>query len=146
MSESEERQRVVEVAKTWIGTPYHHNAALKGVGVDCAFFLAAVFEEAELMPKVDIPHSSPQFMLHRNEELYKKEVAERAAEIPEEEIQPGDIVLFRIGRVFAHGAIIISWPDQIIHSHIMSGRVLITRSDECDLGGRKKIFFSPWKK
>lgn len=146
MTEQEERQRVIEIARSWIGTPYHHNAHMKGVGVDCAFFLAEVFQEAQLVDKIPIPHSSPQFMLHRNEELYKKEVANRATEISENEVQPGDIVLFRIGRVFAHGAIIISWPDQVIHSHIMSGRVLITRSDECDLNRREKAFFSPWKK
>lgn len=31
-------QELVEYARTWIGTPWHHNQCCKGVGVDCIRF------------------------------------------------------------------------------------------------------------
>ncbi len=33
---------VVRTARTWLGTPYHHQGRLKGVGVDCAGLLIGV--------------------------------------------------------------------------------------------------------
>ena len=29
------RETIIAEARAWIGTPYHHQAALKGVGCDC---------------------------------------------------------------------------------------------------------------
>jgi cell wall-associated NlpC family hydrolase len=51
--EMEERLRVVRVAQSWLGTPYHHHAALRGVGVDCAYLLIEVYAEAEVIPRRD---------------------------------------------------------------------------------------------
>ena len=39
----------------------------------------------------------------------------RAREIAPQDVQPGDFVVFRVGRCFAHGAIVIDWP-RIIHA------------------------------
>lgn len=33
---SEQRAAVAQEALAWLGTPYHHHARIKGVGVDCA--------------------------------------------------------------------------------------------------------------
>jgi len=30
------RQQIVDEARTWLGTPFHHQGRLKGVGADCA--------------------------------------------------------------------------------------------------------------
>lgn len=37
--------KIVECARSWIGTPYHHQARLKGVGVDCAGLVIGVARE-----------------------------------------------------------------------------------------------------
>jgi len=29
-------QSLIDEARTWLGTPYHHQPRVKGVGVDCA--------------------------------------------------------------------------------------------------------------
>lgn len=39
------RVRVVEIARRWIGTPYHHQASLKGVGCDCLGLVRGVYRE-----------------------------------------------------------------------------------------------------
>lgn len=36
-------QYVVEMARTWIGTPYHHQAAKKGIGCDCIGLVRGVW-------------------------------------------------------------------------------------------------------
>ena len=53
MTEHEQRQAVVAEALTWLGTPYHHRARVKGAGVDCGQLLAAVFEGAGVLRHVD---------------------------------------------------------------------------------------------
>jgi cell wall-associated NlpC family hydrolase len=60
------RQDVVREALGWEGTPYHHRARLRGVGVDCAMLPAMVYEAVGLIPRVE-PDYSPQWMLHRDE-------------------------------------------------------------------------------
>ena len=49
------RAQVVEVARTWIKTPYHHQARLKGVGVDCVGVPIGVCRELGLVaPDFDV--------------------------------------------------------------------------------------------
>lgn len=38
-------QAVIDEARAWLGTPYQHQARLKGVGVDCAGLLIGVARE-----------------------------------------------------------------------------------------------------
>lgn len=110
-----ERAAVVSAARSWIGTPYHHRAMLKGVGADCVTFIAGVFAEAGLIPAVtELPEYSPQFHLNRDDEIYLDALAGRFAEI-EGPPQPGDLVLWRFGRAFSHGGIVAEWPA-VIHA------------------------------
>lgn len=123
-TEKAERERVVAVARTWLRTPYHDCAHVKGSGVDCAYLLKCVFEEAGIESPIDIPAYSPQWFLHRSEELYMDRVLERSVQIEEAAAQPGDLVLYKFGRCFAHGAIIVDpgWPA-IIHAYKQAGCV-----------------------
>jgi cell wall-associated NlpC family hydrolase len=143
LNETEARQRVIDAARSWIGTPFHHVAGRKGVGVDCAHFLARVYEEAGVIPPVQIDYYPPQWYLHREEEKFISYV-ERCGgrEIPEFKVQQGDTVLYRIGRCYAHGAIIVSWPREIIHAYISVGRVTAFGGRDSDLAGKPVRFFS----
>lgn len=145
MSEASERQAILDEAMTWLGTPFHDCATLKGVGVDCAHFIHACYVAAGVVSDQHILPYSPQHMLHRDEELFLGYVERAGAhEIPVEESKPADIVLYKIGRVYAHGALIVDWPKAIIHSHMQSGRVLISEAFECDLAGRPVRCFTFW--
>ena len=114
MDEAQQRSAVVAEARSWIGTPYHSNARIKCVGVDCAQFPAAVYHQAGIISEVPMEAYSPQWHMHQDEERYIKQVLEYAFEI-EGEPKVADFVMFHVGRVWAHGAIILDWP-QIIHS------------------------------
>jgi len=39
------RQQVIEQARTWLGTPYHHQGRIKGIGVDCIGFIIGALME-----------------------------------------------------------------------------------------------------
>jgi cell wall-associated NlpC family hydrolase len=47
---------VIAEARTWIGTPYHHQQCVKGHGVDCAQLVAGVGRALDLMPALSRQH------------------------------------------------------------------------------------------
>ncbi len=117
-SEAGQRAAVVAEARTWLGTPYHPEARIKGVGVDCAQLLIGVFAAPQvgLVPMVAVPRYPPDWHLHRSAERYLTIVLDHAREIPGPPL-PGDIVLWRFGRCFSHRAIVVDWPT-IIHAYV----------------------------
>jgi len=138
------REAVIAIARGWLGTPFHDCAQLKGVGVDCAQLLAAVYGEAGFLTGLVIEPYSPQFMLHDNDPLFETYVRRFAREIDPADVKPADVVLYKVGRSFAHGAIVVDWPGAIIHAFKSFGRVAETPAFEADLFERKTKFFSVW--
>lgn len=136
------RAKVVSEALTWLRTPYHHRARVKGAGVDCANLPAAVYEAAGLIDFLS-PEYSPQWMLHRDEELFLEYIRERSREIESEQVGPGDLIIWKFGRTFSHSAIVIDYPRVI---HALNG-VGVTWGDACRdslLADREKKFFTLW--
>jgi len=41
-------QHIINTARSWLGTPFHHQGRLKGVGVDCLGLLVGIAQELEL--------------------------------------------------------------------------------------------------
>lgn len=124
--EREERERVVAAAKTWLGTPYHHRGRVKGAGIDCLTILAETFAEAGLIPPAHIPYYPKDWHLHRDAERYLDGLFQYAAEIEGPPL-PGDIVLWRFGRCYSHGAIVVEWPMVI---HAAAGRCVVLEDAE----------------
>lgn len=115
------REHIVAEAWSWIGTPYHHAADVKGAGVDCAMILVRVFVDLGLAPPFD-PRPYPRdWMLHRSEERFLGWV-ERFAERTETP-ERGDVVLFTFGRCVSHGGIICD-PGYMIHADLRAGAVV----------------------
>lgn len=122
VDETMERHAVVQEARSWLGTPYHHQGRVKGAGVDCGTFLLEVFHRAGLIPHVDPGPYSHDWHMHREDPHYLQELerhARRVFRVP----MPGDIVMFRYGRQAAHGAIVVEWPV-VIHSYVGRGVVM----------------------
>ena len=120
--EVEQRQRVVDVARSWVGTPYHHRANIKGVGTDCGMILIEVFTEAGIISHFDPGKYSPDWMLHRDAEVYLSIVERFAA--PTVTPGPGDLVLFRFGRCISHSGIITTGTE-IVHAYKDAGGVVL---------------------
>lgn len=138
------RNRVSEIALSWERTPYVHEGRIKGKCADCTF-IAKVFEEAGMMPAIDIPHYSPQAPLNRGASAYLILVERHSKrEIKEEDAQVGDVAMFRLGRTFSHGGIIIApgWPH-IVHAHLTAGAVIRGLGNAAELATERR-FFSWW--
>jgi len=116
MTIAEQRRAVVAEAMTWLRTPYHPCARVKGAGLDCAMLLPETYEAVGLMDHAEFGHYSPDWHLHHSEEIYLNHVLTYCDEI-DGPPEPGDIVMWRFGRCFSHGAIVVAWP-QIIHAYI----------------------------
>lgn len=117
-----QRARIVEVALSWAGTPYRGWTCKKGVGADCGQFLRGVYIEAGFFREIPVPANySLQAAQHRQTTEYRELVETYMRQIPESEVLPGDVVLFRVGKGFAHGAIVKSWPDFVIHALLRYG-------------------------
>ena len=147
MSEAKQRAEVIAEARQWIGTPYHHGADIRGAGVDCGMFLIRVFADLGLMESFDPRPYPPDWHLHRDGEKYLGWIERHCG--PIEAAAPGDIVLFRYGRAFAHGAIVTAAnPMTIIHAYADSGMVLeepIARDPRLSDPRRERRFFSFWQ-
>lgn len=139
-----ERHRVVDAARTWLGTPYVHMGRVKGAGTDCAQILIAAFAEAELIEPFETGHYPADWMMHRDEERYLAFVTQYCPHPVQGEPQPGDIVLWKIGRCFSHGAIITDWPE-FIHAYLPARKVCYGRADEGDLAKRDRLVYSFWE-
>ena len=108
MTELEQRAAVVAEARRWIGTPYHHQADVLGAGVDCGMLLVRVYVDCGLVPAFDPRPYPVQWHLHRSDERYLGFLIARGIEV--EAPEPGDIVVWRIGRAYAHGGVVTGWP------------------------------------
>jgi hypothetical protein len=107
-------------------------AEIKGAGVDCAMLLVRVYCDLGLVEPFDPRPYTQDWMLHRSEERYLGFLLERARLV--ETPGPGEVILFRIGRCFAHGGIVTK-PDPltIVHAFMPAGCVLedeVARSAE----------------
>lgn len=153
---AEQRARVVAAARSWIGTAYHHMGQVKARrdeagrvidkgGVDCATLLACVYAEAGVIPPVTVPYYPRDWHLHRSAERYLDMVLAFATEIDEARALPGDVVLYRFGRAFAHGAIIVdpAWPA-VVHARWRSDLVHEDHGDIGEIGDAPRRFFTLW--
>jgi cell wall-associated NlpC family hydrolase len=136
------RQKIVKTAQSWLGTPFHDVAGVKGVGVDCAHLLARVYVEAGIIDAFTVETYPPQWFLHHDEERFLGTVLRFAHEIEESAVRPGDCVLYKFGRCFSHGVIVVDWPRHIIHAHKASRAVVASCSDNAELKDRPRRFFS----
>lgn len=135
------RERVIREAEAWLGTPFHHRAAVKGAGVDCAQFLIEVYSRAGLVPRIDVGHYPPDWHLSRDDSRFATWVDAYA--LPTGEPKKGDIALFRFGRTFSHGAIVVDWPTRVIHSFFRQG-VVYSSAQDAELVGRPVVFWTLW--
>ena len=142
-----QRAAVVAAARSWIGTPYHHAADVKGRdgGVDCAMLIVRVYCDLGLVEPFDPRPYTRDWMLHRDEERYLGFLLARARLVKGP--AAGDVVLFKIGRCYAHGGIVTRpEPLTIVHAHAPARVVTEDVVPQSELIGRLRDakFASYW--
>lgn len=121
------RADVIAAARQWIDTPFHHQARLKGVGVDCVGLVIGVARELGLIaPDFDVvgyPRVPDGTSLMELAATHMTPI-DRAA------MQPGDVVVVSFDRDPQHLGILGDYRHgglSIIHAAGLTGRVIETR-------------------
>lgn len=137
-------EAIIAEAKTWLRTPFRHRQRVKGIGVDCALFIAEVYERTGCIPHVEPPPYTRDWFLHCKTEdstLYSDFLdkhLERTAEWG-----PGRLVAFQYGRCkVAHAAIIID-AHTVIAASSMDRMVCLNEWDRDPLASLVTGFWSP---
>ncbi|HEY8033043.1 MAG TPA: hypothetical protein VIF02_11870 [Methylocella sp.] len=145
-SEDDQRRAVVREARSWVRTPYHPQGDIKGGGVDCGLLLVRVFVDTGLCAPFDPRPYADDWYLHRSEERYLGFIFDRAKEVAAP--LPGDVMVFRYGRCYAHGGIVtVASPLTIVHAFQPALIVLeeeVARNPALCNAARLPKFFSLW--
>ena len=110
--------RIVAEARTWIGTPYRHQASLKGVGCDCLGLLRGVWRALHGNEPEMPPAYAPDWAEATGEERLAAAARRHLTEVDPQDAEPGDVLLFRWRpHLPAKHAAILSAPGRMIHAY-----------------------------
>jgi cell wall-associated NlpC family hydrolase len=135
------RQRIVNEAREWVGTPYRHFSSVKGSGADCGLFIMKVYENVGLINYVQPAFYPVDWAFHNpTGEMFEQIVKGYCIEISKGEEGLGDIILYKFGKVLSHAAIIVE-NDMIIHSEKPVG-VKLSNRWTCDWSDRERKYYT----
>lgn len=89
--------RVVAIARAWLGTPYQHQASVRGEGADCLGLLRGVWRELFGREPERTPPYRPDWAEVGGDETLLAAARRWLREIPLEAARAGDVLLFRMG-------------------------------------------------
>ncbi|SLN44651.1 Murein DD-endopeptidase MepS/Murein LD-carboxypeptidase precursor [Falsiruegeria litorea R37] len=121
-----EQSKIVLIARSWIGTPYVHQASTKGAGSDCLGLVRGVWrelfgQEPEQVPAYSMDWSEPQ-----GEERMMSAACRHLIEARDGAIEAGDVLLFRMrqGAVAKHVGIVTEAENaRFVHAYSGHGVV-----------------------
>jgi NlpC/P60 family putative phage cell wall peptidase len=112
------RSHLVAEARSWIGTPYRHQASLKGVGCDCLGLVRGVWRAVVGIEPERAPPYSRDWAEASGDETFARAARKHLIEIEPAQILPGDVLLFRYApRYPAKHAAIVTDVELMVHAH-----------------------------
>ncbi|MBO6883556.1 MAG: peptidase [Marivita sp.] len=87
---------IVAEARRWIGTPYVHQASVRGAGSDCLGLLRGVWRGLYGCEPCALPAYTPDWSEPQRYEVLWRGLAELMSAKPLEDEAPGDVILFRM--------------------------------------------------
>lgn len=109
---------IVAEARSWIGTPYRHQASLKGVGCDCLGLVRGVWRAFFGEEPESIDAYTPDWAEASGIEQLAEAALRHLVPIDPMQFGSGDVLLFRWrpGLAAKHAAIAAS-ADTMVHAH-----------------------------
>lgn len=132
-------QRVISTARGWLGTPYHDQASVKGVGCDCLGLARGVWREVVGSETLPVPPYSRDWGENGGREVLADSAAQVLIRIDPAEASAGAVVLFRMraGAIVKHVGI-LTGPDSFIHSYERLGVI----EEPLTIAWRRRIAFA----
>ncbi len=124
--------RIVKATRRWLGTPYHDQASVRGVGCDCLGLLRGVWRDVVGPEPLDDTRPVPPYSRDWGEAGPIEVLAEAAraamVELDISEARTGDVILFRMraGAIAKHCGILSGnnrsgRSHRFIHAYERSG-------------------------
>lgn len=112
-----DRAAIVAEARGWIGTPYHHQASLKGVGCDCLGLVRGVWRAFHGDEPEALPPYSPDWAEAMGRETLAEAAGRHMVPVALSAMRPGDVLLFAMkDHAPAKHCAIMSGADTMIHA------------------------------
>ncbi len=109
---------IIAETRSWIGTPYRHQASLKGVGCDCLGLVRGVWRALIGEEPERAPPYAPDWAEASGAESLAQAAARHLIAVPLDGFAPGDVLLFRWrAKLPAKHAAIVTAQDLMVHAH-----------------------------
>jgi NlpC/P60 family putative phage cell wall peptidase len=89
------RTHIITIARSWLGTPYHHQAGLRGVGTDCIGLVRGIWRELYGAEAEALPAYTRDWAEAHGRETLLEAARRHLVEVRPPEAQPGDVLIFR---------------------------------------------------
>lgn len=110
--------RVIAAAREWLGTPYHDQASVKGVGCDCLGLARGIWREIVGPEPTRVPPYSRDWGETAPLEVLATGALSWMVPLPLEELRPGALVLFRMrDRAVAKHCGILTDAGAFVHAY-----------------------------
>ncbi|WP_428542851.1 NlpC/P60 family protein [Profundibacter sp.] len=119
--------RIVKATRRWIGTPYHDQASVRGVGCDCLGLLRGVWRDVIGPEPMPVPPYSRDWGETGPVEVLAEAARAAMQELDVVEARTGDVILFRMraGAIAKHVGILSgtarSARSHFIHAYERTG-------------------------
>jgi NlpC/P60 family putative phage cell wall peptidase len=112
------RDKIIAIAKSYKGTPYHHQGRVKGAGIDCCGLIIGVARELGLSD-----YDIDGYSRFADGVSLLREFADNCPQIEIDEIKPGNILIFRIRNDPQHCGILsrLNGKESLIHAYSSIG-------------------------
>ncbi|MCA8900291.1 MAG: C40 family peptidase [Hyphomonas sp.] len=112
------RAGIVAAARSWIGTPYRHQASLKGAGCDCLGLVRGVWRDCVGPEPEAAPAYSPDWAETSGGDLLLAAARRHLVEIAPGAARGGDVLVFRMAAgVPAKHCGIATDEDGVVHAY-----------------------------
>lgn len=114
--------RIVKATRRWIGTPYHDQASVRGVGCDCLGLLRGVWRDVVGPEPMPVPPYSRDWGETGPVEVLAEAARAAMLELDISKARSGDTILFRMraGAIAKHVGI-LSGKTTFIHAYERTG-------------------------
>jgi NlpC/P60 family putative phage cell wall peptidase len=129
-------EHIAHFARQWVGTPFHHQGRVRGVGCDCIGMVMGALTEAGIKSRLRDANGAPQDFTCFDDPTYapdpnsarlKQTLDTHLYPIPFNALAAGDVALFRIIHLPQHVGIIGHHPAHglsLIHAYAPAGKVV----------------------
>lgn len=120
----------VDIARRWVGTPYVHQASVRGAGADCLGLVRGVWRELLGVEPAAVPPYTPDWDEVRHGEALWAAAQAHLLVRPGAVAEPGDVLLFRMreGSVAKHLGILSAGDRMPRFIHAYSGHGVVENS------------------